>query len=263
MGTHEWDNAKLEESFLPLDVSLIKLIHPSVTGTPDTVTWSHTTNGEYSVRSGYNLLRSLHGQSSSFSLIPYKALWKQPISPKIKHFWWRAFHKALPVATNLRKKQVLSNVICQVCGEKEETTNHLLFNCRVSKEIWELAPLQKPPIEELNSQEVIENYNSFIDLNKTSKEEVALFHILGWRIWKQRNDLLFQSIRWFIPNVMNKAIVDLRLWLYATEERASRNSEFIRNNQISSAHQAISQADQYCCFVDASWKSRFQHRGIA
>ncbi|CAN6844165.1 unnamed protein product [Brassica oleracea] len=41
---------------------------------------------------------------------------------------------------NLRKRKMMADSTCQLCGEHQETTNHLIFQCRVSKEIWSMTP---------------------------------------------------------------------------------------------------------------------------
>ncbi|KAJ0258933.1 Ribonuclease H domain-containing protein [Hirschfeldia incana] len=35
---------------------------------------------------------------------------------------------------------MMADNTCQLCGEHQETTNHLIFQCRVSKEIWSMTP---------------------------------------------------------------------------------------------------------------------------
>lgn len=181
-GTTEKDHAKLEHYVMPMDVPLIKLIRPSIAGIQDRITWLHTANGEYTVKSGYNLLRTMKGQSSSPSLNFYKSIWKHHIPSKIQHFWWRVLHDSLPVAVKLKQKRVLKSSICQVCGDDEETINHLLFACRVSREIRELAPIHMSLVEDSKSHKASENYSSCMELNRYSQKNLVLSHFLGWSL---------------------------------------------------------------------------------
>lgn len=67
-------------------------------------------------------------------------LWKLNIPPKIKTFWWRALQNGLPVATNMKIRVPKIDHICQTCGEMDEIVDHVLFQCRVTKEIWSMVP---------------------------------------------------------------------------------------------------------------------------
>ncbi|XP_024015368.1 uncharacterized protein LOC112088975 isoform X2 [Eutrema salsugineum] len=161
------------------------------------------------------LLGCILGKRGQFSSVPtqaFKTIWKQDIPPKIKHFWWRAFHHSLPVAMQLKQKHILQDSTCQVCGEKTESVEHLIFNCRVSKEIWDLAPVIKPSSFQLNHQNINEIYMSFVEANHHEKDHILFFHMLGWRIWKQRNDVIFNNTRWPIPQIIHKTMVDFKLW---------------------------------------------------
>ena len=52
---------------------------------------------------------------------------------------------------------------CQTCGEDAETINHMMFCCRVSKEIWTMAPT---PFEVLDDtpNPFIQNLNVLIHM---------------------------------------------------------------------------------------------------
>lgn len=192
-GITNWDEAKLIALYLSMDIPLIKMLHPFVTRVHDTITWLHTKYGEYTVRYGYNLLRYQKGQTSSTPTHLYQALWQHNLPPKVKHFWWMVFHEALHVATKLKQRKILKDNPCQMCGEVEESINHMLLSCRIIREIWELAPVNSPLAKLLLSHDLHDNYVSFTYSNKASTEQLMLFHLLGWRIWKQRNEIVFKN----------------------------------------------------------------------
>ncbi|KAG7593950.1 Ribonuclease H domain [Arabidopsis thaliana x Arabidopsis arenosa] len=59
---------------------------------------------------------------------------------------WRSSHAWKSILQdNLKKRKLRIDNTCQICGECLETANHLLFQCKLSKEIWELAPISAPP----------------------------------------------------------------------------------------------------------------------
>ena len=104
------------------------------------------------------------------------AMWKLNLPPKVKTFWWRITHNSLPVADNLKERGIKTDDWCQVCGEEKETLNHTMFHCRVSKEIWSLAPTTfKVPNEDSTS--LLQNLNSIIKGVKENKEEILSFFL--------------------------------------------------------------------------------------
>ncbi|CAL9232865.1 unnamed protein product, partial [Arabidopsis halleri] len=82
---------------------------------------------------------------------------------------------------------------CLFCGEASESALHLLFQCRFAREIWELSPVEIDSGQfntHLNLLDIIQILFSIPDA-KQSKEH--LFPFVGWRIWKARNDLLYNN----------------------------------------------------------------------
>ncbi|KAG7572341.1 Ribonuclease H domain, partial [Arabidopsis suecica] len=63
---------------------------------------------------------------------------------------------------------------CQRCGESEETVNHLLFQCRVSREIWEHGLNQTNPDGSWNSP--TDNAG------------------IGWVLYNQRNQFVLRGM---------------------------------------------------------------------
>ncbi|KAG2299519.1 hypothetical protein Bca52824_035991 [Brassica carinata] len=102
----------------------------------DTPIWIFTKTGEYTVRSGYHLCNQLWNhlsleQEGSKSLTEdakksCSGIWKLNLPPKIKTFWWRILHDGLPVAENLRKRNIKIDNACLMCGEYPESQYHLL-----------------------------------------------------------------------------------------------------------------------------------------
>lgn len=50
---------------------------------------------------------------------------------------------------------------CQTCGEDAETINHMMFRCRVSKEIWMMAPTSFEVLDDAPNT-FIQNLNDLI-----------------------------------------------------------------------------------------------------
>ncbi|CAL9222712.1 unnamed protein product, partial [Arabidopsis halleri] len=61
-----------------------------------------------------------------------KKLWALHIPPKLKTFWWRVLHNAIPVTDNIARREVKISSECLFCGDAKETTEHLPFKCSFS-----------------------------------------------------------------------------------------------------------------------------------
>ncbi|XP_024006398.1 uncharacterized protein LOC112082916 [Eutrema salsugineum] len=143
--TITWNEQLLEHIIDPEDIVTIKRIRPSIAGVADSLHWIHTADGAYSVKSGYHALRKLAhstvSNTSSFSNNQslFTQCWKHNVPPKVKHFWWRVLHNALPTAVNLKKRKILHDDTCQRCGEAPETVNHMIFQCRLQTKMQVLV----------------------------------------------------------------------------------------------------------------------------
>ncbi|KAF8090143.1 hypothetical protein N665_0485s0018 [Sinapis alba] len=137
----------------------------------------------------------------------------------------------------------------------------MIYNCRVSKEVWDFIPTDFKVSQEEN-EDLLAITNKMLANAETSKTEM-LNMFLGWRLWKMRNNIVFQQKREHILQVVHKAIRDHQLWQKAMEQD-KQELQPIRNkeSQETSITQLIPQTAQYYCLVDASWKSQSEPSGI-
>lgn len=76
------------------------------------------------------------------SLSPlFKAIWEMKTIPKLQNFMWRCLTNSLAVAVNMAQKRLTRVKDCPRCGDKEETVNHVLFQCSFARVVWALSPL--------------------------------------------------------------------------------------------------------------------------
>lgn len=271
-GTTRWNEELIDKVIALEDRNLIKAIRPSLVGVSDSITWIYSKDGSYSVKSGYYAVRrrgieqdaTVNSQHTHFL---FKYIWNVDVPPKLKHFWWRSLHNGLPVADNLKKRGLRVDAICQLCGEEDETVNHLLFQCKLTKEIWDLTPISTPSGEFLNAHNLADNLQDLIMINRNHANELKLLFLLGWRIWKMRNALIFENKRMVVPDVISQALVDLSVWNEACKLNQNKPCSQSHNvklptKEICTMEEAIHSSDAYCCFVDGSWLSPTQQAGI-
>jgi hypothetical protein len=76
--------------------------------------------GIYTVKSAYKLLFNRKfeavtvGQPSSSSDAMWKGVWKLNVPPKVRVFWWRAFHEFLPSRYNLWRRHIEPVAFCEI-----------------------------------------------------------------------------------------------------------------------------------------------------
>lgn len=257
-GSHTWDERKIQNIIHPEDAKLIKRIHPRIMASPDSPIWIHTRHGQYTVKSGYHQLTKSTNTMSD-DIIRFNklcsSLWTLNIPPKIKHFWWRVLHNALPVADTLIRRRLRIASECLFCGEATESIHHLLFQCRVAKEIWELSLEAIDQGQFQDHHSLVDNIQALLQASGHKKSMDHLFPYIGWRIRKARNDLLFNNKRWSIPNIIHQALSDIRLWkeanntLSLTKPQAPKASKSAPSN----LQQVLTQIPLFCCCTYASW----------
>ena len=140
--TRNWDVDLLQTLFKLEEVQLIRGISLGNVSTGDRLIWPHTQSGTYTVKSGYNLLSKEkeqsdpHTNTSAPSHKLWKIIWSLSVPLKVRNFMWRAAKNAIPVKTNLVKRQVLQEEICDQCKSHSEDVLHALWMCPCLTEAW-------------------------------------------------------------------------------------------------------------------------------
>ncbi|KAG7537309.1 Reverse transcriptase zinc-binding domain [Arabidopsis suecica] len=261
---NEWDDTKLHDRVHPEDIPIIKNTRLRLFKAPDVPTWIFTKDGQYSVKSGYHQLTkpgTEHFLPNHTMTTLWKQLWKLNIPPKIKHFWWRVMHNALPVANNLARRRLKVIPDCIFCGDAQESILHLLFQCRFAKEVWELSPLHIEP-GQLESRDLLDDIMQY--LFKSSNQAMSkeyLFPFIGWRLWKARNELFFNNKRWAIPEIIHNAMMDFKLW---TDSQAIPNISLLKHgkSKATTLQEIMHHTSSFVCCVDASWLDSQSRAGI-
>ena len=130
----------LRQHFLDVDVQHIMKIKLPNQPCEDRILWHYDREGEYSVKSGYNLVVQIRDYefavSSRDDSGEWAAVWKLHVSPKVQIFLWRALLNILPTMDKLKSKRVVLDSKCHMSGCLEETVMHALVGCGWAQEVW-------------------------------------------------------------------------------------------------------------------------------
>ncbi|KAK3221602.1 hypothetical protein Dsin_008627 [Dipteronia sinensis] len=210
-----WNNQLVRQFSFKEDAKMILSIPLSNTCRDDSITWYFTADGEYMVRSGYNLgmcrmvAESNIGGSSNSGLENAesfrKNLWRINVPNKIKLFIWKACNDWLPTRANLAMKGIPADPTCVLCYRSHETTKHELWGCAKLKEIQSICGF----LQGLSWKDCLNFKDFFFSYAHSIQcEDLALLSVLFWRILFLRNqqihdiaeeDEASEVVRWEPP----------------------------------------------------------------
>uniref|UniRef100_A0A8R7V097 Reverse transcriptase zinc-binding domain-containing protein n=1 Tax=Triticum urartu TaxID=4572 RepID=A0A8R7V097_TRIUA len=126
-------NIAFRRSFGPAEVrewaDLRKVVPLPLSLDLDSVSWSFSPSGDFSVSSAYQALCRL-------PVLPWLSpLWKAPLPLKIKIFVWQLLRDRLPSGTEVLKRHGPGNGLCPLC-HVPETGTHILFSCIAAQALW-------------------------------------------------------------------------------------------------------------------------------
>jgi hypothetical protein len=129
----EWDSDKIKLLF-PLNIANSILDVPLLNDVEeDKLIWYDDLNGNYSVRSAYNLLLNLTVADTRTVLGCWNWLWKAQAPPKAKHLIWRICKECLPTRHRLNERFVPCPLNCSICDNEIENDVHVIFYCVESR----------------------------------------------------------------------------------------------------------------------------------
>jgi len=156
----------------------------------DSLIWGCTSSGKFSMQSATWLAHGIH--PSSASLWPYAWIWKLDTMPKILVFIWQLCRNALPVHLLLQSRGVALDPLCPLCGQSNESMQHLFLACPNTLRVWDAA-------EDHNwiPQGFLRGTHAEIAglLLTWQQHPLQLIRqrisFLLWSIWKARNNVVF------------------------------------------------------------------------
>lgn len=200
----QWDTQKLL-STLPREAALKALQIPlGFEPEEDLLCWPYYKDGNYTVKTGYQVAVSLNSLEPSTSNPSHpneeepiwKLIWSLYVPQKIKMFLWKACNGALPVKAALFRRHITPDATCPHCNSATEDIPHALLGCEWTGEVWHHSQLQFDSSQAAAMP--LKDWILFMDSllsnqNETHHENLAIMAHYLWGIWKERNDCHFQG----------------------------------------------------------------------
>ncbi|KAL0003081.1 hypothetical protein SO802_016862 [Lithocarpus litseifolius] len=117
------------------EAELIKTIPLSSEASEDVLLWPHSSNGQYSCKTGYRFLKMEDELSSEPQVSTndekylWNGVWSMQVPPKVKTLLWCACCEALPTKSALFRRTISTDSLCARCQAHSEDSMHALWSC--------------------------------------------------------------------------------------------------------------------------------------
>jgi hypothetical protein len=190
-----WNSNVIDQCFIPSEGDLIKQTPLIMEPVDDQLMWPHTKDGNYSVKSGYNLLKHWLDSTNPSSANTvrqsnhWKKLWSLDTIPRHKAFIWRVIQNSIPVKTALAKRNIPCNTLCPRCLQKEETLDHAFMHCIHVSKTWFGSKLG------IRFDQSHQNFSDWVihAINSLHDEELRYLAAIIYGIWFARNQWVFNQ----------------------------------------------------------------------
>lgn len=182
----------------------------------DTYIWAFHKTGQFSVKSFTLELTKLQSPNSHDTIIN---MWRGLVPPRVELFAWLACLGKLNTKAKLAHLNIIpaSQDICPLCSDESETSNHLFLYCKFSWQIWcwwfkiwNLPWAAPPSLKDLFLMKPPENARPFF-----KKIWWAIFYIISWSIWKERNERIFNNSASSKDKLCDLILTRLGWWIKA------------------------------------------------
>ncbi|XP_074293370.1 uncharacterized protein LOC141620383 [Silene latifolia] len=194
-GDQTWDVERINMLFLPFERERITNIRLSPNRPRDRWYWSGERDGAFSVKSAYRLLArdwlDMAEQSDSTNTRwLWNKLWKVPVWPCVKLFFWQLCNDALATKANIASRGKGESSLCSLCNLSDESSIHLFRDCRMARWVWEQLELRWEGEERMGGIRcwVEERWRDM------SAAEYDTFMVGCWAIWEHRNKIIFDEM---------------------------------------------------------------------
>ncbi|KAE8734219.1 hypothetical protein F3Y22_tig00000778pilonHSYRG00358 [Hibiscus syriacus] len=155
----------------------------------DFLGWSGKGDGIFSVKS---CRLSLQDRSEG-SFVWKKWVWDGLAPPRVQTLIWQICHQKVAVRVELKRRGLqISDVLCPMCHDQDETVAHLFLTCPIASELWSKF-LRLWNISTVMPQDPSSILCSWSNLRNNSLIWRFIPAVIFWSIWKARNEVVFEN----------------------------------------------------------------------
>ncbi|XP_048494429.1 uncharacterized protein LOC125494726 [Beta vulgaris subsp. vulgaris] len=220
-GNWVW-NLEWRRSFRPRDEvewSSLQVLLKSVClsqESEDSLIWTPHKLGMFTVKSCSLELSKPSPQLHS-KVINWKRMWKGLIPPRVEVFTWLALLGKISSKMKLASMNIIpsTEVYCIFCSEYPESSEHLLLHCAFSRDLW-MWWINIWEIKWVFPQKLHEAFEQWSCVEKNpnfKKIWCAIFSIIIWTIWKERNARVFKNISCSLAQLQDLILTRLMWWM--------------------------------------------------
>jgi hypothetical protein len=196
-GSMIWKDDLITRIFCQRDVEIIQRIPLSSRCPNDTLIWTGTKRGGFSVKNAYHMLLSNLSQnepSSSSSRVSeshiWSAIWSAQVPPKVRLFTWKACRNILPTQTKLFDRGLSNSFSCKWCLEEPETCDHILWGCEFAQNVW-----QRASVPTSFRCDVKLSFKEFVAgcIAELQSPALEISFTTAWALWNARNETYWDA----------------------------------------------------------------------
>jgi hypothetical protein len=181
----------------------------------DRFIWKWTPDGVYSASSAY--CPFFLGMSS---LLGAKELWKASAPPMVKFLFWLALHARIWTAHHRMRHGLQDSAECALCGQEDETVDHLLVGCVFTRDLWFrlLWPRGWEPLLPSLGCRLSAwwmNSRSLLPANLRMSFDSMLL-LVSWQVWKERNARVFNRTACSVEQTRRALLEEADEWVAAS-----------------------------------------------
>ncbi|CAA0807767.1 Unknown protein [Striga hermonthica] len=168
----------------------------------DRLYWSPSPTGKFSTKSAYVLLENGGAEDPSRKIL-WRTIWRWPGPQRIRAFLWLLAKNRFLTNVERSRRHLTTNTACVICGRYEKTALHVVRECTLALDIWiRLLPIKA------HGEFFTLSLEKWLSLNLSHSSFFGLenwpctFGVVAWKVWKWRNEFIFQNKRMDIRGAM-------------------------------------------------------------
>ncbi|CAN1801952.1 Putative ribonuclease H protein At1g65750 [Linum perenne] len=166
-------------------LQVYRMTPPSDQMGEDSFCWGLESNGVFTVKSAYLLIKDLCCSNEDNK---WRKIWRWEGPEKIKQFMWLVSHKKLMTNEERRRGHVATIADCPECNCCCEDVEHVLRKCNFAQQVWqEVMP------DSVGGPNALSTFEDWWQSGIGNSASCLCFGVVTWLLWRRRNKLIFQS----------------------------------------------------------------------